>query len=209
MMTMMNRSPNQLRAAALGLSALVGLTAGAVGAVRQDDPTVQRDVLLTNAADDAHQALIDAQVAMNSSLFDQQVSFQQSVYYWADQNSLLDWLFVGDGTPASTNLFNGAWSRFTEAMLVGQAIGQVQWDHLLGVNQTLGVGGYEADIAAGLVGDLNSAGIAPGSDLATDLAALLDPATQASFDGFSAALNELQSDLYQVGFSDLLGMFSV
>ncbi|MEO6793073.1 MAG: hypothetical protein ABI253_13415, partial [Mycobacterium sp.] len=70
-------------------------------------------------------------------------------------------------------------------------------------------GGYEAEIGNGLYADLSGAGITPGSPLETDLAALIDPATQASFGDFSTALTDLHSTLMQSAFADLAGMFSV
>src|SRR5699024_3714828 len=137
------------------------------------------DVALTaNSADAAHEALVDAQVDMNHSLFDQQIAFQQSIYYWVDQMTTADvneLLFVDpDADPASTNLFNGAFTRYSEALVVSQALRQAQWDHLLGVNQTLGAGGYEQAIADALQTDFFGTGIDPASDLGEAVAGLDD-----------------------------------
>ena len=220
----MSRSPHPHRGIITAATVLVGAATTAVGVAgaASTDATAaqQHDIVLTNAADDAHTALIDAQVAQNSSLFDQQIALQQSIYYWAQTpvsngglglgDDVNKWLFVDpDANPLSTNLFNGAFTRFSEAMVVSQAVGQVEWDHLLGLNQTLGAGGYESAIAAGLTADISQSGITPGSALDDALDALSVPATQTSFDGFHDALVDLQSALWSTGFNDLLGMFSL
>lgn len=161
------------------------------------------------AFDTWHADLITSQVAQNDSLFDQGIALQQSIYHWADQNNFDQWLFVDPDADASTNLFNGAFTRFVEAMVVGQAIQQVQWDHLLGVNQTLGEGGYETLIADALYNDLSGTGIADGSHLDDALSALNGLTDMSSFDAFHDALVDLHGALLQTAFADLFGMFSV
>lgn len=224
----MNKSKNQRRGVVVGVSVLAGAAAVAlsvVGITQYEDVTVQQqDVALTageaigtgaidpgayNPADFAHANFLDAQVLQNSSLFDSDNAWQQSIYYNATDPSSL---FPGNtDSPAdeANSLFNGAFSRFTEANLVSQAMQQVQLDHMLGVNQTFGVGGYESEIGNALHGDLIGAGITPGTPLAADLAALIDPDTQASFSGFSDALSGLHDTLMQSAFTDLFSMFSI
>lgn len=209
----MNQPQKLRRGAVIGVSALAGLTAAALGVLgvnqHVDAADQQRDFTLTSAAD-AHEALVNAQVAQNDSLFQQNViGLQESIYYYAQQNNLGDFLFVGDGSPPETNLFNGAFTRFEEGQVVGQALQQAQLDHFLGVNQTLGESGYESAIGPALVSDISGSGIAPDSTLAMDLEALSEASTAGSYDGFTSALSNLQSDLYQTAFSDLLGIFTL
>lgn len=217
-------SQNQRRGVAAGLAVLTAGAAtvafGAVGTVPQADATfMQRDVALVNAADDAHNILLDAQVAQNESFFNQNVvGLQESIYYWVQQptadgglgagDNVNKWLFVDpDSAPNSTNIWNGAFTRWEEAMLVNQAWQQVQWDHLLGVNQSLTAGGYESAIADSLVNNLLGSGIDPTSSLGDAVNHLAETTVQESFSGFSSALVSLQNDLWSAGFSDMLGMF--
>jgi hypothetical protein len=215
----MDQSRSQRRGAVTGVTAVAGLAVaafGAIGIAQHNAATAQNlDFTLVNAADVAHTALIDAQVAQDSSLFDNDVALQQSIFYYATEPSAngglgLDAssLFPGDPTDQADSIFNGAFSRFTEAGLVGQALQQAQLDHLLGVNQTLGAGGYESAIGNQLYTDLSGTGITPDSTLDTDLTALLAAAGGTSYSDFTSALTTLQGDLVQTGFSDLLGIFT-
>lgn len=205
---------------ALGVATVAGLTATAltvVGICEHADLAAQRDVTLVSAADQAHQDLVDAQVGQDHSQFLNDVALQQSIYSWALQpagdgglglpdDSLL---FPGDPADPADSLFNGAFSRFAEADLVGQALMQAQLDHLLGVNQSLDVGGYETAIGQQLFDDLSGAGIAPDSSLAADLTNLIDPDTLAGYSGFQDALTTLQGDLMQTAWADVFGLFGV
>lgn len=209
------------RGVALGVAILTGLSAAAVSVVgisEHADRAAQRDVTLVSAADDAHTALIGAQVEQNDSLFNQDVALQQSIYSWALEPTtngglgLPDdtLLFPGDSADPADSLFNGAFSRFTEADLVGQALMQAQLDHLLGLNQTLGDGGYETAIAASLFDNLSGAGIDPDSALFSDLQLLApDSDILTSASGFQDALGALQGDLMQAAWADLFGMFTL
>lgn len=209
------------RRLALGAAILTGLSASALSVVaisEHADRAAQRDVTLVSAADDAHEDLIAAQVSENESLFSQDVSLQQSIYYWALEPSangglgLPDdsLLFPGDPDDPADSLFNGAFSRLVEANLVGQALMQAQLDHLLGLNQTLGAGGYESAIAESLYGNLGGAGIDPDSALYADLQLLApDSDVLTSADAFQDALGTLQGDLMQTAWADLFGMFSI
>lgn len=206
----------------IGLSALAGLTAatlGVVGIAQHDGVAVQqRDVALTavgdhavdpaayGAAEQAHAALLTAQAAQNTSFFDQQVvGMQESLYYWTQDHASWGWLFSDDSNPFS--LFNGAWTRFSEAQLVSQAIHQVKLDHLLGVNQTFGEGGYESQIADSLYGNISGSGIDPGSTLGDALNQLTDPDVQVSYSGFTDALGDLHGALLHTAWMDVLGIF--
>lgn len=219
----MKERNNLRRGVALGVATLTGLSAAALGVVgisEHADLTAQRDVALVNAADVAHNALIDAQVLQNSSLFDNDVALQQSIYFWATEPTAngglgLDpsMLFPGSAVDPENSIFNGAFSRFTESNLVSQAMMQVQLDHMLGVNQTLDAGGYETEIANVLYADLSGAGIPASGSLFDAVDALnlagTDPVDVTSFSAFQGALTDLQGALMQSAWSDLFGMFSV
>lgn len=216
----MKERNNLRRGIAVGVATLTGLSSAALGVVgisEHADLIAQRDVTLVSAADEAHQDLVAAQVGMNHNQFLNDVALQQSTYSWAleptsngglglPDDSLL---FPGDAASPADSLFNGSFSRFTEANLVGQALMQAELDHLLGVNQTLNVGGYEGLIGDGLYADLSAAGIAPDSNLGADLTNLIDPDIQASASGFQDALMAVQGDLTQAAWADLFGMFSI
>ncbi|HET9874769.1 MAG TPA: hypothetical protein VFQ37_03285 [Mycobacterium sp.] len=215
----MNRPQNRRRGVVIGVAALAGLATAALGVVGVAQhaglTAQQQDIALVNAADDAHNALIAAQVAQDHSLFNNDFASQEAIY-WAAESKFqaghgLDpskWLFPGDPTDPQDSIYNGAISRFDEAQLVSQAIHQVKLDHLLGVNQTLGAGGYEGEIGNALNSDLSATVPATGA-LHDDLAALMVPGTQESFSGFSAALTTLHTDLLHTAFSDLLGIFTL
>lgn len=216
----MNYHNDLRRGVAAGIVAVTGLSVGAlavVGICDHADLVAQRDILLVGAADGPHQDLIDTQVGLDHQQFLNDVALQQSIYSWALEPTadgglgLTDsaLLFPGDPDDPADSLFNGAFSRFTEADLVGQALMQAQLDHLLGVNQGLGDGGYESAIGQQLFDDLSGAGIGPDTDLGADLANLIDPATVVSASGFQDALMALQADLMQTAWSDLFGMFGV
>lgn len=219
----MKERNNLRRGVALGVATLTGLSAAALGVVgisEHADLTAQRDVALVSAADDAHNALIDAQVAQDHSLFSNDVALQQSIFFWATEPSAngglgLDssMLFPGSAVDPENSIFNGAFSRFTESNLVSQAMMQVQLDHMLGVNQTLGAGGYETDIANALYADLSGAGIPASGSLFDAVDALnlagADPVDVTSFSAFQGALTDLQGALMQSAWSDLFGMFSI
>lgn len=221
----MKEHNNSRRGFALGLAVLTGLSTaafGVVGTSARADLTQQRDVALVNAADDAHDALIAGQTAQNTSYFDSQVvALQESIYYWAQQNKFANLLFPGNATDPATSLFNGAFTRFSEAQEISQVISQVQWDHLLGVNQTAGIGGvppgteggspggYEAALAASFYSDFHGSGIDPTSALGQALAAFAPTEDFTSYSGFLSDLGTLQSALLSNAFSDLLGMFSL
>jgi len=218
----MQERNNVRRGVALGVVTITGLSAAALGVVgvsEHADLTAHRDVTLVNAADDAHNALIAAQVAQDHSLFSNDVALQQSVFSWATESANNGGLglepgalFPGDPADPADSLFNGAFSRFTESNLVSQAMMQVQLDHMLGLNQTLDAGGYETEIANALYSDLSGAGIPDSGALADAINALdigsagaVDPT---SFSAFQDALDTLQSALMQTAWSDLLSMFS-
>jgi hypothetical protein len=209
----MNGSQNQRRGAVIGVSVFAGLAAAALGVLgvtqHIDASAQQRDFTLTNAADDAHNNLIDAQVALDHDLYDQQIALQQSIYYYAEQNDLTILLGIGDATDPSTNLLNGAFTRYSEALVVGQAHEQAFIDHTLGVNQTLGAGGYETSIGNALYSDLSGSGIDPSSQLGQALAQFGPDSDLdlTSYSDFTSALSTLQADLYQKAFSDTLGAF--
>lgn len=209
------------RGVALGVAILTGLSAAAlsvVGISEHADRTAQRGVTLVSTADAAHNDLILAQAEQNDSLFNQDVALQQSIYSWAlepttsgglglPDDSLL---FPGDPADPADSLFNGAFSRFTEADLVGQALMQAQLDDVLGLNQTLGDGGYEAAIAASLYDNLSGAAIDPDSALYADLQFLApDSDIFTAAGGFQDALGTLQGDLMQAAWADLFGIFSL
>lgn len=216
----MKERKNLRRGIAVGVATLTGLSAAALGVVgisEHADLIAQRDVTLVSAADAAHQDLVAAQVGLNHNQFLDDVALQQSSYSWAleptsngglglSDDSLL---FPGDAANPADSLFSGAFSRFTEADLVGQAPMQAELDHMLGVNQTLNVGGYEGLIGDGLYADLSAAGIAPDPNLGAGLANLIDPDIQASASGFQGALMAVQGDLMQAAWADLFGMFSI
>lgn len=216
----MGRSQNRRRGAAIGVSALAGLgiaALGVVGVVAHDGTAVQqRDVALTAGGvapnpgfNDAHDTLIAAQVAQDHSYFDQNVlGLQESIYYNAVQNGSASSLLPGNPADPQDSLFNGAFTRYFEAQEVSQAIQQAQWDHLLGVNQTLGTGGYETQIGGAIYNDFIGSGIAPDSTLGADLAALQSQSVLESASGFHDALVTLQGDLMQTAVSDWFGMFS-
>lgn len=204
----------------MGVATLAGLSVaalGVVGAFEHADLAAQRDVVLVSAADDAREALVAAQVGLDHNQFLNDTSLQQSIYAWALEPAAngglglpdATLLFPGNADDPADSLFNGAFSRFTEADLVGQALMQAQLDDLLGVNQTLDAGGYETAIGQQLFDDLSGAGIAPDSTLAADLTNLIDPDTLASANGFQDALVALQGDLMQTAWSDVFGMFSI
>ncbi|MBS9534510.1 hypothetical protein KIH27_13030 [Mycobacterium sp. M1] len=210
-----------------GVAALTGLTAAALGVVgvadHVDADAQQQDVALMTSwvapnpgYDDAHTALIHAQVGQDNSLFNHDVAMQENIYYWVGQQLNMDpskVLFSGDATDPQDSIFNGAFSRFTEAQLVSQAMTQVQLDHMLGLNQTLGAGGYETQIADSLYTNLSGAGIPATGGLHDAIEALNIGATGAvdptSFSAFSGALSDLQGALMSSAWSDLLGMFSI
>lgn len=210
---------NLRRGVAVGVATLTGLSAAALSVVaisEHADLAAQRDVALVSAADTAHEAFVDTQVALDHNQFLNDVALQESGYYWATENPgngglglTPGMLFPGDAADPADSIFNGAFSRFTESNLVGQAIMQAQLDHLLGVNQTLDVGGYETLIGQQLYNDLIGTGIAPDSTLGADLTNLIDADTLASASGFHDALVTLQGDLMQTAWSDLFGMFSI
>ncbi|HEU0191375.1 MAG TPA: hypothetical protein VFR17_08905 [Mycobacterium sp.] len=217
----MGRSQNRCRGAAIGVSALAGLgiaALGVVGVTAHDGAAVQqREVSLTAGGvapnpgfNDAHDTLIAAQVAQDHSYFDQNVlGLQESIYYNAVQNGSASSLFPGDTSDPQDSLFNGAFTRYFEAQEVTQAIQQAQWDHLLGVNQTLGPGGYETHIAGALYSDISGSGI-PATGSLHDAVEALNPATSSvleSASGFHDALVTLQGDLMQTAVSDWFGMF--
>jgi hypothetical protein len=221
----MNGTQNRRRGNVIVFSAVAGLAAAAVGVLgaTQHDPVAaqNRDVALTNAADDAHNNLIDAQVGLDHNLYDEQIALQQSIYYWAEQNDLTNLLAIGDATDPSTNLLNGAFTRYSEALVVGQAHEQAVIDHWLGVNQTAGIGGvepgdeggspggYETAIGNALYSDLNGSGIDPDSQLGEALAQFAPDSDLdlTSYSDFTSALTTLQLELYQQAFSDTLGAF--
>lgn len=221
----MKEQHNLRRGTALGVATLTALSAtvmGVVGASEHADLFAQRDVALVNAADDAHLALVQAQADQNTSYFDSQVvGLQQSIYYWGQQNDFANLLFPGNPDDPATSLFNGAFTRFSEAAEVSQAMMQVQWDHLLGVNQTAGIGdvppgsdggspgGYETVLAQSFYSDFAGSGIDPDSSLGNALAAFAPGEDFTSYSGFVSDLSTLQSALLSTGFADLLGMFSV
>lgn len=216
----MKEQNNLRRGIAVGVATLTGLSVAALGVVgffEHTDLAAQRDIALVSAADDARESLIAAQVGLDHDQFLNDTSLQQSIYAWALEPTADGGLglpdaalfFPGDANDPADSLFNGAFSRFTEADLVGQALMQAQLDALLGVNQTLGAGGYETAIGPQLFDDLSGAGIAPDSALAGDLANLIDPETLASVNGFEDALTALHGDLMQAAWSDLFGMFSI
>lgn len=207
---MKNRSQGRRRAAVLGLSALVGVATAAFGvdgATQHDGVAVQRDVALVNAADDAHQALVDSQVTANHAWLTEQQNIQENIYYWGQQNGVN--MFPGDSSDPQDSILNGAISRWTEAALVDWVRRQVQWDHFLGVNQTLGTGGYETALGDGLSQDLSGAGIAGNATLTADVAALTDPSVVVSYSAFHDAITTLESDLYQTMASDLFAGFTL
>lgn len=221
----MKEHNNVRRGFTLGLAAVAGLSVAAFGVVgiaeRVDLTAQQQDVALTaNAADAAHEALISAQVGQDHSLFSNDVALQQSIFYWvteAKANGGLGLpsssLFPGSTVDPENSIFNGAFSRFTESQLVSQALQQVQYDHMLGVNQTLGVGGYETEIANALYSDLSGAGI-PDKGALFDAVNALDLSATGhvdvtSFSAFQGALNTLDGALMQSAWSDLFGMFSI
>ncbi|HEX7323577.1 MAG TPA: hypothetical protein VF299_11740 [Mycobacterium sp.] len=224
----MNAKQNRRRGTVLGVSALAGLGIAALGAVgiasHEGVAAQQRDVALTAGYvppnpefDDAHEALINGQTAQLQSYFDQNViGLQESYYYFAQAAGSPT--FSGDAADPADSVFNGAFTRFFEAQEVSQAIQQAQWDHLLGVNATLGGPDgtdvsnlYESQIANVLNTDIG--GSAPSTTIATDLANMMT--TAAGVDGvvsasqFSTDLTTLQSDLMQNAVSDFFGMFSV
>ncbi|MEO8815525.1 MAG: hypothetical protein ABI307_08335, partial [Mycobacterium sp.] len=228
--SIMNTSKNQRRGVVVGVSVLAGAAAVAlsvVGITQYEDVTVQQDVALVNAADLAHEALISAQTSINDQTFlSNVVAEQQSIYYYATEPTTAgglglnaSQLFPGNtATPAdeATSLFNGAFTRFEEANLVSQAGMQAQFDHMVGVNQTEGIGGvapgtdggspggYETAIADSLYGNLSGTGIDPTSALGVDLQALA-PGSDVlmSASGFSDALSTLHDSLMQSAFTDL------
>lgn len=205
---------------AVWVAALTGLSVTALGVVgisEHADRAAQREVTLISAADAAQEGLVAAQIGLDHDQFLNDVALQQNVYSWAlepiangglglPDDSLL---FPGSVDEPADSLFNGGFSRFTEANLVGQALIQAELDHLLGVNQTLDVGGYEMLIGQQLFDDLNGAGIAAEAALAGDLDNLIDSGTLSSAGGFQDALIALQGDLMQTAWSDLFGMFSI
>lgn len=205
------------RGVALGVATLTGLSAAVAGGVGVADPaamTAHRNIALvadpTTPVEAAHMALVQAQADQNTSYFDSQVvALQQSIYYWALQNNFESLLFPGNADDPATSLFNGAFTRFSEANEVSQAMMQVQWDHLLGVNQSLGEGGYETAIAASLYDDFAGSGIDPTSALGLALAEFAPDQDFTSFSGFVSDLATLQSALLSTAFSDMLGMFFV
>ncbi|MEO6792596.1 MAG: hypothetical protein ABI253_08425 [Mycobacterium sp.] len=218
----MKERNNLRRGVAAGVATLTGLSAvalGVVGISEHADLTAQRDVTLVAAgtAADAHTDLINAQVAQNSSLFDNDNALQQSIYHWALEptsngglglaNDKL--LYPGNPVDPDQSIFNGAFSRFTESNLVSQAMMQVQLDHMLGLNQTLGAGGYETEIANGLYADLSGAGIPATGALHDALAAFEPGGDFTSFSGFVTDLNTLNGALMSSAWSDLLSMFSI
>lgn len=78
------------------------------------------------------------------------------------------------------------------------------------MNQTLGTGGYETEIANALYGDLSGAGIPATGSLHDALAALgPDSTILDSASRFHGALVDLHFALVQTAFTDLLGMFWV
>lgn len=226
----MKERNNLRRGVALGVATLTGLSVAALGVVgisEHADLIAQRDVALVaagdpvpiadyNAADTAHAALVAAQLDQNSSLFSNDVAEQQSIYYWATESSANGglgltpgMLFPGDPNDPADSIFNGAFSRFTESNLVSQAMMQVQLDHMLGVNQTLGAGGYETEIANVLYTDLSGAGIPDTGALHEALAAFAPGGDFTSFSGFVTDLNTLNGALMSSAWSDLFGMFSI
>lgn len=215
----MKEHKNFRRGVAVGVATLTGLSAAALGVVgisEYADLTAQRDIALVSAADIAREALLNAQVALEHNQFLNDVSLQESGYYWATENPANGglgltpgMLFPGDAADPANSLFNGAFSRFAESDLVDQAIMQAQLDHLLGVNQTLDVAGYETAIGAQLYDDLSGTGIGSDPTVVADLTQLISPDILASASGFQDALVTLQGDLMQTAWSDLFGMFSV
>lgn len=219
------------RGFAVGALAFAGLAAaglGVLGAAHHTDLAVQQqDIALTangvtntfitppvigdvhNPADTAHNDWITSQVNLDHQTFLSDLAHQQSIYYWAEQNNMASSLFPGNPADPQDSIYNGAFSRFTEAQLVGQAIQQAQLDHMLGVNQTLGAGGYETDIASILYSDISGAGIPATGSLHDALAAIAPGGDFTSASGFVSDLTALQSALQQSAITDLFGMFSL
>lgn len=227
----MDSPHSQRRGVVVGVSAFAGLAVAALGVVgiaqRADGAAQQQDVALTandvtntfitppvlgdvnNPADAAHNDWITSQVNLDHQTFLSDVAQQQSIYYWAAQNNMASSLFPGNPADPEDSIYNGAFSRFTEAQLVGQAIQQAQLDHMLGVNQTLGAGGYETDIAQVLYNDLSGAGIPSTGSLHDAVEAIAPGSDFTSASGFVSDLTSLQNALQQSAMSDLFGMFSV
>lgn len=197
----MNRPQSPRRGVVTGISALAGLAAaalGVVGVAQHDGVTAQqRDVALTAGAED-----VASQVTADNAFFNSQNALQEQIYHSFGSAGFL--LAPGDPSDPQDSIYNGAFSRFTDAQLVSMVMQQAQQDHADGANVALGPGGYETALAGVLTTDIG--GAAPGSSIAADLAAVSTAAASGSYSGFESALTALDGALVQNAFSDLLGM---